>query len=313
MIYLLYGEDRYRKNAFLKSLKSDLNIDDNSMNLTTHKDNFDMDKIALQAKSVPFLSDKRIIILEGALKNKDKNFLDKLTDWVGSAPDYCEIIFIEDSSPDKRLRITKIIEKVGKIHEFRPMIPGEVIVYIKNRVKLMGGLIDDKATRELQFACGTNLNSVNNEIDKLISYNINITSENIDLLVDAGYFNRIFDLTDAISDRNPKKALYHLDKLISIGEEPLGILAMISGQVRNLILVWDLKEHGLSECEIQSRSKLHQFVVKKSLSQLHHFNKTKLLQMHQNILETDKLIKQGSNEPKALLERLVINISKKEA
>ncbi|MEI6266789.1 MAG: DNA polymerase III subunit delta [bacterium] len=313
MIYLLFGEDKYGRDRFYSGLKEKLGFVNDSINLTFHRNTFEVGKIILEASSLPFLSDRRMIVLEGVFKSKDKNFLDTFATWLENVPDFTDIVIIDNDTPDKRLKIYKNISKFGEIHEFKPMSVADIVSYIKKRVLEKSGTIDELTARNLQFACGTDLNSVNNEIDKLIAYNPNISTINVDLLVDAGYFNRIFDLTDAISSKNSKKALYHLEKLLSIGEEPLGILGMIGGQVRNLLLVRDLHEHRLNEFEIQSRTKLHQFVVQKSLGQIRYFTMPQLLTMHEAVLKTDSMIKQGFGDPTTLLERLVIRLSKKEA
>jgi len=313
MIYLLFGEDKYGRDRYFSELKNKLGFVNDSINLTSHRNSFDVGKIILEASSLPFLSDRRMIVLEGVFKSKDKSFLDTFAKWLENVPDFTDIVIIDNDAPDKRLKIFKNISKYGEIHEFKPMSIADIVSYIRNRVSEKGGTIDAITARNLQFACGSDLNSVNNEIDKLLAFEPNISTNNVNLLVDAGYFNRIFDLTDAISSKNTNKALYHLEKLLSIGEEPLGILGMIGGQVRNLLLVKDLHEHRLSEFEIQSRTKLHQFVVQKSIGQIRYFTMPQLLTMHEAVLETDSMLKQGFGDPITLLERLVIRLSKKEA
>src|SRR6266700_258092 len=67
---------------------------------------------------------------------------------------------------------------------------------------------------------------------------------------------RVFDLTDALAQRNRKQALDILHDLLADGEAPLRLISTITSQVRSLILVKELSQKGIRAAEIASTAGL---------------------------------------------------------
>src|SRR2546421_11636451 len=74
---------------------------------------------------------------------------------------------------------------------------------------------------------------------------------------------RIFDLTDALAQRNRKQALDLLHDLLVDGEPPLKLISTITSQIRSLLLVKELAENGLRISQIVSATGMAPFVAEK--------------------------------------------------
>lgn len=307
MIYLLYGPDKYRLEKRLIEIKKSANINDDSINYREISTDFNAATIASEAMAMPFLSEKRMLVINGLLASKDKELLTEIVEWVPKIPNETEIVFVEVDAPDQRLLITKTLMKAARTEVFANLTPIETAKIIEKMVADRGGQVDKQSASLLQMYLGNDLIRIENEVSKLVAYDRIVNKESIELLVDAGYFNTIFDLTDAIAVRNAKKALHNLEKILENGENEIYLVTMIAMQVRNLMLVRDLKLHGLSESEIISKSKLHPYVVKKCLSQIRNFTIEKLMSIHHNLLELDVAFKTGSVEPKVLLTKFILD------
>ena len=87
---------------------------------------------------------------------------------------------------------------------------------------------------------GFDLRTFSDNIEKLVNYagdRKQITINDVEFILKRTKKDPIYELTNAISDRNVERALFFLDSLISGDLHPLQILAAITNQIRKLLLV----------------------------------------------------------------------------
>lgn len=309
MIYLFFGEDKYRLKKRVGEVLDAHRGNAGDINISVMDDKHDFVRIKNEAEALPFLSDKRLLVIKNVMKSKDKTLTDSLTKWLTNVPESTDIIFTEDEAPDQRTSFYKTIVKNGKIEIFAEFKSVEAINWIKKAVTNKGGTIDADAATTLQLYCGSDLARLETEISKLSAYNQHITKANVEKLVDAGFFNTIFELTDALSEKRAKRALDILTKTLDSGENEVYLISMLARQVRNLLIMKDLSDHRLSEAEIVNKTHLHPYVVKKTLSQSRNFTKNQLLVLHGKLIKLDWETKSTSTEPRVLLAKFVAEMT----
>lgn len=309
MTYLITGNDKYRVQERLRSILASHRGDAGDININVIESDYDFAKIKSEAESLPFLSDKRLLVVKNLLHSKDKELLENISKWLPQVPETTDIVFVEDETPDQRTALYKALAKNGKIEDLSELKVAEAVAWIKNAVAAKGANIDPEAASLLQLYCGSDLARLTTEIDKLAAFDPHITKANVENLVDAGFFNTIFELTDAISEKKAKKALDILVKSLDAGENEIYLVSMLARQIRNLLIVKDLSEHRLSEGEIVGKTKLHPFVVKKSLSQSRNFTKNQLIALHSHLVELDFAMKSTSTDPRILLQKFAAEMA----
>ena len=309
MIYLFYGEDRYRLQKRLLQIMATHQGAAGDINISKISEKYEFNVIKNEAESLPFLSDKRLLVIYNVLKSKDKTLSGNLSKWLTTLASDNDLVFVEDEAPDQRTSLYKTLAKVGKIEVFGELKPFEAVNWIKAQVSGKKATIEPDAANLLQLYCGSDLSRLSNEIDKLTSYDPHITKSNVEKLVDAGFFNTIFELTDALSEKKSKRALDLLTKTLDSGENEIYLVSMLARQVRNLLIVKDLSDHRLSESEIVGKTHLHPFVIKKSLSQSRNFTKNQLLTLHKNLVNLDLAMKSTSTDPRVLLAKFVTEMT----
>jgi len=309
MIYLFHGEDKYRLGKRLQGIIKAHKGTAGDLNISRISEKYDFSVIKNEAESLPFLSDKRLLVIYNIMKSKDKTLLEKLSKWLPTLETGNEIIFVENEAPDQRTALYKTLVKVGKVEAFTELKPFEAIAWIKEQVSALGATIDPEAASLLQLYCGSDLARLESEITKLSSYDPHITKTTVEKLVDAGFFNTIFELTDALSEKKSQKALNLLTKTLDSGENEIYLVTMLARQVRNLLIVKDLADHRLSESEIVSKTRLHPFVIKKSLSQSRNFTAAQLLTLHGKLVGLDLEMKSTSTDPRILLTKFVTEMT----
>ena len=113
----------------------------------------------------------------------------------------------------------------------------------------VGKRMDKDAYMTLYEMTGFDLRTFSNNLQKLISYvgdKKNITADDVESVLKRTKKDPIYDLTNAVSERNMEKSLFFLDTLLADNLHPLQVLAAITNQMRRLLLVKGFVEspHG---------------------------------------------------------------------
>ena len=240
-----------------------------------------------------------------------------------------KIFFIENNI-DKRKKIYKEIIKLEKsneaeIKEFLIPVNFQFDNWIKETVEKSDGKIDKEAVSALAISLvrglqqkdknkkiilSYNLWEAKSEIEKLISYcsDREITKNDVELLVKSKVDMNIFNLIDSISSKNKRKAVNLLNEQIDEGTNEIYMLTMFVYQFRNLLKVKSLLNSGMSSSEIASETRMHPFVVQKSIEQCGKFEMDDLKKIYKKLFDADLAIKTGKINPRLVLDLLVVSI-----
>jgi len=240
-------------------------------------------------------------------------------------------LFLVEGEVDQRKKTYKELvrlekEGIAEIRNFLLPVDNNFDKWLLQRIGKYGGKIKKDSLDMLSVSLGKgfsqrdrnkkvtqsyNLWEADNEIDKLISYadNGEITKENIELLVRSKVDMNIFSLTDCISQKNKKKAILLLNMQIEQGVNEIYILTMLIRQFRNLLIIKDLLEEGLSDSQIAQRAKMHPFVVRKTVEQCRNFKLPDLKKIYQKLYDADLAIKTGKMDSGLALDLLVVSLA----
>ena len=150
------------------------------------------------------------------------------------------------------------------------------------------------------------------ELNKLISYkgeNTVVENADIEKVCIKAMEAHIFDLVEAIGKRETDKAVKIYRNLLSLKEQPLGILAMIARQFRLMIQAAGLTNSGKSQREVCELMGQKDFVVKMALSQSRNFTPDTLKAAFKDCLNTDYGIKSGMLQDETAVEILIVKYS----
>lgn len=315
MIFFLCGEDTYRlrqklnliKNKFLSKDKSGLNLVELDGTKILYQD------LRKELSASPFLCDKKLIVVENLLaKNKSSKLFEELNDFIKSKkiPEFIFIIFVEEGKPDARKTIFKTLKNNSETQEFNPLAGYQINQWIASEVKARGAEIDSRAVNQLVVFVGSDLWQLSNEIDKLISYNKKITTENVNLLVSAKADDNIFRLMDAISSKDKKTALGLIrEQLQDAGNDINYLISMMVRQFRILIQVKSFAGNSqIPIRQVAAALKLHPFVAKKTLEQSVNFKIGELKNIYSKLMDIEYKQKTSQAEPAVLLDLLIAEI-----
>ncbi|KKR25966.1 MAG: hypothetical protein UT55_C0023G0012 [Candidatus Peregrinibacteria bacterium GW2011_GWE2_39_6] len=136
-IVLLYGENtfnlhekiRFWKQAFIEKYNGDINIDEFDGQTEPHL-------IVEAASAMPFLSEKRLVVVKNFLELQKPETLKKMADHLDLISENTVLIFIESTPPDKRTTLFKKIQKIARIEEFKPLSSELLLTWTLKKILL---------------------------------------------------------------------------------------------------------------------------------------------------------------------------------
>lgn len=184
-------------------------------------------------QSPPFLSEKKMLVIKNAGKNKQ--LAESIEQIIYSSVDGTDIILYELST-DKRTAFFKTLKNKTQLEEYGEMDPAKLTEWLVDEAKKLGAKLNPADAGYLLERAGPDQSKLAGEIEKLAVYNLEITKDNIDILVVKTPHSKVFDLLDAAFSGNKKKALALYDEQRAQKVEPQAILAMIAWQLQILTL-----------------------------------------------------------------------------
>jgi DNA polymerase III subunit delta len=235
-----------------------------------------------------------------------------LADYIPSMPDSTVLIVLVDEVLEASNPLLKAAEQHGKVLQSTLPKGAALESWIIKRAKSIGVSITSEAAALLANFIGNQLRLLANELDKLATYVGNgatITADDVHKLSAHVQEARIFDLTDALAQRNRKQALDILHDLLTDGEPPLKLLSTITTQVRSLLLVKELAQKGMRPPQIATTLGMAPFVASKAAQQVSKFTPAQLEGAYRQLLTTDAALKRSRMAPEMALDLLVVGFA----
>ncbi len=338
MLHVMHGADDFSAREALARLLQDprfaYNIDrfDGSA--------ADIAAIRQACGTMPFLSEGRLVVVEGLPKPKKSSTGDdaapaeappkgaqgkrgaKKPSAAAQARDFAEalaalgmelpaattlVVFVPEELP-KTHPLLAAAQAHGKLHTFAPPTGAALARWIAQRAKQENASLTPDAAQRLAELAHGDLRLLANEIAKLATYagpGGTIDAAAVALLVPDSRETRVFDLTDALGRGERGAALRLLHELLADGQAPLMIVGLVAGQVRRLLQVKDLTAQGMRPPEIASQAGMAPFLVERTLAQARRFTLAQLEAAQRACLEVDSALKRSRMTPELALDLLL--------
>jgi DNA polymerase-3 subunit delta len=149
-------------------------------------------------------------------------------------------------------------------------------------------------------------------LEKLILYagkEKSISDGAIEDLVRASRQHGIFELIGALARRDRSGALRSLANLLSMGEHPLVVVAMIARHCRQILIAKEHLLQGGNEREIGAAAQIPPFLLDQFLRQARAADSAEVQRMYIQLAEIDRRLKSSSGDGRMLLERLICSLA----
>ena len=330
MLYILWGQDNFSLNQALEEIKR--GIGDQSLLLanTTILDSQQMslDQLRAACETVPFLAEKRLVIVNGLLgrfepkgkpsrrkkvKPDQQDAYKSLGECINNIPDSTILVLIDGSIKSNNPLLKEVSGK-AEIKSF-PLLKGDKLEqWIQRRVKEQGGSISPPAVDLLARVVGGNLWIMANEIDKLVLFTSGRRIEEEDVRIAVGYMQEtsVYAMTDAILEFKAGIAEQLLEQLLQRAVAPAYLLFMLSRQVQMIVRAKELRKQRKPETEIQDKLGLtKEFALRRTLERADRYPVERLKEVYDKLLQTDLSIKTGKYEGGLALNILIAELCQK--
>ncbi len=310
-VYLLHGDEAYLRVQYKNRLKDALTADGDTMNYSYYQGkDVNAAEVIDMSETMPFLADKRVIILENTGFAKDGN--DALADYVNSGiPDTTVIIMVEQAV-DKRTRLYKAIDKAGRCVSFDIQNDDTLKKWILGRLKREGRQISAQTLDIFLETVGTDMYTIFGELEKLISYTMGrnaITQADVESVCCVRLQNRVFDMISLMGLKKSSEAVKIYHEILSLKESPYGVLALIVRQFNYMLQIGDMLSLGMNNKTIASNVGLSPYVVGKYIPQVKNFSIDEMKKILEACAETDHNVKRGDMGIELGVELLILEIA----
>ena len=308
-IYLLYGEERYMKRQYKERLRKALCGDDDTMNTHFYEGkDISIGEIIDLAETLPFLAERRVIFLtdSGLFKSGGE----KMAEYLASPNETTYFVFTE-SEIDKRSKLFKTVSSRGYAAEFAIQDENTLKRWVAGVLAKDNKKISEGTVQLLLSKTGTDMDNIQSELEKLICYCMErdvVTSEDVEAICTTRISNHIFDMINAIADRQQKRALELYYDLLALKEPPMRILFLIARQCNMLLQTKELKARGYDNRTIGSKIGVPPFIAGKYLTQASRFKTSLLRNAVQQCVETETAVKSGKMNDRMSVEILILSV-----
>lgn len=321
MYIFLYGPDTFRSTEKLLGLKNkyfEKNSSGTDLSVLDYEESTTLKPLPNILSAQGLFSSKQLVIVKNILvkgtidQQKEVLTFLKANSHLKNDTDSI-VIFFEAGNPKKNLSLFKFLVEHSKKQEFALLNGAQLTNWALALAKNLSPAVSfSRSALNLLFAStGNDLYILSNEIAKLVNYKNDgmINDEDVALLVKSKIDSTVFETIEALASGNKERALSLFHEQISKGEDIFYILSMYVYQIRTLLKIGDFYWQGMTtHSQIAQATKLHPYVVQKSISQIRNLSEQKSKQMLRDLAQIDFDIKIGKIDPLLALDTFIVSL-----
>lgn len=304
MIVTITGTNDFARTAELKKLVAAFVAEHTDMGLERlDGDEHDAARMRESVSSLPFLTTRKMTVLREP--GKQKVFAEQIADVLNGVADTNDLIIVEPKL-DKRLSYYKTLKKATDFRELNDLDAGGLSRWAGEYAKARGGSLNSTDARLLVDRVGPNQQLLQQELDKLLAYDAQISRSNVELLTEPTPQSTVFELLDAAFAGRTQRAfqLYREQRALKV--EPQAIIAMLAWQLHVLAAI---KTAGPRSTEdIARQARLNPFVVRKSQALARNLTLANLRTKITELLQLDLNLKTKSMDADEALQLYLLTL-----
>ncbi len=311
-VYFLYGQEIFLMDQLQRSLI------DNA--LAPHERDFNLDIIygaevdAIQAlglcASYPAMAQRRVVIVRNFDQLKDNK---RFADYAKQPNPSSVVMLLCSKKPNLSTQPYRGLKAQSEWAEFKSFYDNQIPGWINKRLKVRKVEADATAIQRLSDYLGTDLQSIESEIEKLITYcgeKKKITGD--DVVQASGQtrdFN-VFELQKAIGEARHADAQKISEQLLRQASnkrgEALMIVSVLTSYFTKLWKLTYFQYKNVPENALSSRVGVSPYFIKEYLRSLRFYNRTAIAGAFATLLAADYELKGGANRDTQLILTLLL-------
>lgn len=312
--YILSGQEDYLRRYYLGEIKKQL-LDELTESFNLHRltnEMFSLQALSDALQALPMMADRSMVLVE------DVNLFDcgdteTLTALLSDLPsECCLVVHTEEFKPDKRKKkLWEAIEKNAVLADFAYQSETDLRPWIARHFRSAGKQIAPELCTYLLQQCGLSMTRLHGEILKICAYSgaETIVRSDIDAVVEPTLEAVVFQITDALGQREYDRALERLHVLLKMQTEPIPIVAAIGAQMRRLYAAKLLQNAGKGADALASLCGIAPFAASKTMTQARRVSERFCRRAVEHCCRTDYQLKTSYDDPERLTELLILTLA----
>ena len=241
-VYIFFGEETYLMQQAVEQLRALLvpaGFEEFNYHRLTGK-GLTVQELTEAVEAMPMMSQSTFVtVTDMDVFKLDEAQRTALVSLLEDFPEYCTLVFLYRQLPYKKdgklKKLTAVAAHTTEI-EFAPQGRQKLQKWVRRRFAAFDKELDDNAIDHLLFTCGSLMDGLVPEINKIAAYakGKRVTVADIDAVADPVLDARIFDMTNAVTARDYDRAAAVLAELLRMQTEPIAILAVLGRELRQL-------------------------------------------------------------------------------
>lgn len=314
-VYLFRGEEKYLTNIKIQKIITDSKVDE--LNISTYDcQEVNLENAILDALTEPFLSKTKVVIIKNPVfleNDKTNHNVNILVNYLEN-PNEDTILIINASGMkiNEHTQAMKALLKQATVVNTNTMSVEEFTGWLQRECETQGDVKMDRASANLFYkTMGVDLTAAKSEVDKMITYvgpNGVIDEEVAKMLLCKTSQNDIYDLTNAIFDRDKDLAMSLYFELTKYEKDPTVLINLITRSFKDTLLVklYDIK--GLNQNSIASKMKMSSGRIYYMLKNAKNYNLEDIESNIKKLANLDLKIKTGAIDKKIGFEEFLLSI-----
>ena len=271
--------------------------------------------ILTELQGVPFLAEKRMVIIEHALESKHEELHEKIKSIVENdaiLPSTTICVLYERTNSYKTKIQKELLKKLGatKYAQHFDILEGsDLKKWISEYTKEQGLNLENTALDFIALHSKGDAWFIHSLVEQLAGYCKDklCTTDIVRLFLHETSDDNIFNLVDAIVAKKPEKVYAMIREQYESGQEAQYIFAMLVRQFRIMLQLKDVitTSPATPPDAIAKMLSLHPFVVKKTIPLLRQYSLEGLKSIYQELLSIDIATKTGKGSMPVLIDMLV--------
>ncbi len=308
-VYLLYGEERFRKRQAYTQLKDALCADGDTMNLHTYHGKItDLPALVDLAVTLPFFADYRVMLLTdtGLFHTECEPLVQYF-----AQPNPSTVFVFNETKIDKRNKLYKTVNKVGHTVELGRLDAAALERAVMGFFKKNKKNIAPDTARLFLDRTGSDMDNIRMELEKLLCYCLEkdtVTRADVEALTSAQASDHIFEMMDLLACGKTKEALVLYYDLLQLRQSPMAIILLLSRHITRLLQIKELMEMGFGEAAIRSKLSLSPWQAGKYIQQAAALPMKSLRTALHKCVRADEAIKTGKMTDRLSAEVLMFSL-----
>lgn len=316
-LYLLHGEETYLRDHYLGQLKEQLLSGGmGAFNLHELK-GADMSPRALEeaVDCLPMMAERTLVLVtDFDLFKAGEKDREEYVRILSQLPEYCCLVFVYDLIEyrgDARTKLAAVLKEHGAVVQFARQSQGDLTDWVRRRFKAMGKEIDTRLALDFILLCGDLMTTLIGEIEKVGAYakGPRITQADIDAVATPQLDAVVFQMTDAIGERNFDRAAAVLGELLQMQEPPIRILWSLGRQLRQIYSARLALEGGKGSASVAALWGIKPYPADKLLRSARRFTLPWCRRAVVRCARTDLAMKSTGQDGRELLVSLLLELA----